>query len=177
MRSKHQCLLSSMKLFTLQCPPGEGLHIQSAMRGYSREAVQGTMFCPYTSPQCTLSAMDVLDRCQQQQSCTISASSAIKTTVWDPECIGQAAATNFIQVNYTCEPGRVINKALSYVCLEFEGRLASPSVVCIVVAISLSVVNVYSVILCSPRNPSKCFFTQSSHIMCWFSITFQGMLL
>ena len=162
-----------MKLFTLKCQPGEGLHIQSAMRGYSREAVPGSNFCPYTSPQCTLSAMDVLDRCQQQQNCTISASSAIKTTVWDPECIGQAAATNFIQVNYTCVPGRLINKGLLYVlCLEFQGRLASPSVFT-----SLSVIHCCSVILCSPHNPSNSFFTQLSPIMCYLFITLQGSFL
>ncbi|KAI0237649.1 hypothetical protein LSAT2_011789 [Lamellibrachia satsuma] len=94
-------------LFTLECESGQSLHIHSAIRGYSKESIPGSStICPYSSPECTMSAMesDVTKQCQHQQKCTMRASVAIGAILWDSSCIGHAVATNFIQVNYTCRP-------------------------------------------------------------------------
>ena len=104
-RNKHQCLTSSLTLFTLKCEPGQYLDIHNAIRGYSNDTDPGDMNCPYQSKECTLSAVNVLKQCQYQHSCTMDANAAIKATLWDPQCNSHEVSTNFIEVNYTCEQG------------------------------------------------------------------------
>ena len=104
-RNKHQCLISSMTLFTLKCERGQYLHIHDAIRGYSNDTSPGGRNCPYRSKECTLSAVDILKQCQYQHSCTMDANAAIKATLWDPQCSRHEVSTNFIDVNYTCKEG------------------------------------------------------------------------
>ena len=110
MTTQHQCLTSTVKHFRLACHPGHQLHIVTAVRGYSKGAVPGSRNCPYSSPECTVTAQNVIDMCHRKQSCTMDAYVAIKTTLWRPDCVGHTVATNFIQVNYSCLPGRSITK-------------------------------------------------------------------
>ena len=104
--TQHQCLLSTVKHFKLACHPGHQLHIVTAVRGYSKEAVPGSRNCPYSTPECTLRAKNVINMCNKEQNCTMKVAAAIQATIWKTNCAGQTVSTNFIQVNYTCEPGR-----------------------------------------------------------------------
>ena len=57
-------------------------------------------------------ARNVIDKCNKEQMCEMKVAAAIKTTIWRTSCAGQAVGTNFIQVNYTCVPGKL--RSLSY---------------------------------------------------------------
>ena len=108
--TKHQCLTTTVKLFTLACQLGHQLHIANAVRGYSKGAVLGSANCPYSPPECTVTAQNVIDKCNEEQQCKMNVAAAIQTTIWRTSCVGQTVATNFIQVNYSCVSGRYVTK-------------------------------------------------------------------